>query len=228
MVDISVIITAHREGILSGATIQSAKIACQNCEVKGIKTEVIVVLDRANRVTKDIFLESLPGDTKFITTDYGDPGLARNSGINEAEGQFSTFLDADDLWSENWLVTAHEAAKDERGTIWHSHCNLVFGNERNIWWHIDSDGAFFDDNYLRWANYWDAMSFAATDIYRSTQFRGNDFVLGVGHEDWHWNVETIRKGIPHKPVQNTIHFKRRRKESQMSVVAKNDALIWPS
>lgn len=227
MTDISIIITGHREGILSGATLQSARAAIENVRANGAETEVIIVLDRPDDLTCSIMSGVKGLSSKLIVTDHGDPGLARNSGIQEARGEFSTFLDADDLWSENWLQEAWTAANKRPGAIWHSHCNIIFGQERNLWWHIDSEGPLFDPDYLSWANYWDAMSFAATKIYQEIPFRANDLKAGFGHEDWHWNVQTISKGIAHKPVRETIHFKRRRANSQMANVAKNDATIWP-
>lgn len=165
MTDISIIITAHREGLISGLTARSA-------------SEAIAVARK----------------------------------------------DADDLWSANWLSEAWKLACARPDAVLHSHCNIVFGQERNIWWHIDSEGPLFDIDYLGWANYWDAMSFAATEIYRNAPFRANDLKRSFGHEDWHWNVHTIKAGTAHEPVPQTLHFKRRRAGLQ---VARNDATIWP-
>lgn len=228
MTDISIIITGHREGIIAGPTLRTAHDAVSRVSKLGAKTEIIVVLDRADSVTKTVFNENLDKYSTIIETDYGDPGAARNRGINEAKGIFSTFLDADDLWSENWLDAAWQAAKSRPDAIWHSNFNITFGEERNIWWHIDSESPLFDADYLRWANYWDSMSFASTQIYSNLPFRENDLKRGFGHEDWHWNAQTIVRGIPHKPVNETVHFKRRRVGSQMMSVLKADAAtIWP-
>lgn len=227
MIDISVIITGHREGILAGASLRSAQDAISHVQKNGAKTEVIVILDRPDPLTKSIATGLMTNDCQLIETNYGDPGRARNRGVKAAKGRFSCFLDADDFWSINWLSAAWHAAQGRPDVIWHSHCNIVFGDEKNIWWHIDSEGALYDPNYLRWANYWDAMSFAATKTYKKMPFRANDLAAGFGHEDWHWNVQTIEKNIPHKPVLGTIHFKRRRRNSQMQAVQKNDATIWP-
>lgn len=227
MTDISIIITAHREGILAGATIRSALDAIAHAEAEGATTQCIVVLDRTDALTRSVVASGVSGRAEVIETDHGDPGLSRNSGIKAATGRFATFLDGDDLWSENWLLAAWGAAYDRPDAVWHSHCNIVFGQQRNIWWHVDSEGPFYDPDYLGWANYWDAMSFAATEIYRTLPFRANDLTAGFGHEDWHWNVQTIERGIAHKPVPETLHFKRRRARSQMSLVSKHDAVIWP-
>jgi len=228
VIDVSVVLTAHREGVLAGATARSARDAIAHAAASGLTSEVVLVLDRASQVTAAVLegaFRDLP--LQVIRTDEGDPGQARNHGILSARGTFASFLDGDDLWSENWLTEAHGFVTSRSNCVAHSACNMVFGNEKNIWWHIDSEGAFFDPDYLSWANYWDAMSFASTELYRAFPFRKNDLKLGFGHEDWYWNAATLDAGHPHKPVPGTMHFKRRRTGSQMALVDQMGALRWP-
>lgn len=226
MSDITVILNAHREGILAGPSVTSARAAIARAEAEGLKVEMIAVLDRSDATTTACLRQALGGLAPIEEVDLGDPARSRNHGVTLARGRFTAFLDADDLWSENWLTAAHAAARTRPEVIWHSHGNIVFGEERHMWWHVDSEGALAAPDYMTWANYWDALSFAATAIYRATPFRPNDLKLGFGHEDWHWNVATLAKGHPHKPVPGTLHFKRRRRGSQMAEVEKHDATIW--
>jgi hypothetical protein len=104
---------------------------------------------------------------------------------------------------------------------------MIFGNQRHLWWHVDSENGLCDLDYLNWMNYWDAMSFARTDIYRRYPFQKNDLELGFGHEDWHWNAWTLAAGIHHKPVTRTMHFKRSRSGSQMGKVNEIQGPPWP-
>lgn len=231
--DITVILTAHKEGVLAGVTAQNMMQAIEYAAVeKGLRSEIIVVLDNASETTTSVlhqYLDKVKQDTpiRFLETQEGDPGQARNRGIALAQGVYSTFLDGDDLWSKNWLTKAWELCSERPDVVAQSMANVVFGCERNLWWHIDSESELFDPDYLHWANYWDAMSFARTDIYRSIPFKKNDLKLGFGHEDWHWSVLTHARGIPHKPVQGTIHFKRRRMGSQMNLVEQAGGVVWP-
>jgi glycosyltransferase involved in cell wall biosynthesis len=232
MPDVSVIVTGHREGIIAGATGRSALEAIAYARrVSGLTAEIIVVLDNASLDTKEVltsaFADAGPAKVQVIETSVGDPGQARNAGIEIASGTCSTFLDADDLWSFNWLDAAWKLTQERPDSIVHSMCNVVFGRQKNVWWHIDSEGPFYDPTYLCWSNYWDAMAFARTEIFRDTPFEPNDLKLGFGHEDWHWNCLTVEKHIPHKPAPDTIHFKRRRKGSQMSLVEAASAVMRP-
>lgn len=226
--DISVVITAHREGPIAGPTIRSALAAAQEAEDElALAIEFIVVLDRADLTTRIIFEKALGGIATFAETDLGDPGQARNHAVSLAEGEVVAFLDGDDLWSKNWLTEGWRFCEERPDAIGHCDCIVAFGEVHGLWWHIDSESGFYDPDYLLWANYWDAMAIAKTELYRKYPFHPNDLKRGFGHEDWHWNCLTIRDGIPHKPVPRTIHFKRRRVGSQMSLVEKSDSTVWP-
>lgn len=225
--DVSIILTAHREGVIAGVTARSAQAAMRHAEAAGLTHETIVVLDRADALTGATLREALQDGARYLETDEGDPGLARNRGIACAEGLCATFLDGDDLWSENWLTESWKLLADRPNAVGHSACNLVFGMRRCLWWHVDSDSPLCDRDYLSWMNYWDAMTFARTDLYRRYPFKANDLTRGFGHEDWHWNAWTLADGIRHMPVPTTLHFKRARPGSQMHRVDSIGGVRWP-
>jgi glycosyltransferase involved in cell wall biosynthesis len=225
--DISVILTAHREGVIAGVSARSAQAALLQSTAEGLSHEIIVVLDRADSVTASTLRSALGGFARFLETDEGDPGLARNRGIEIARGLCAAFLDCDDLWTENWLVEAWRLVEKRPEIVAHSACNLIFGDRRLFWWHVDSESALCDPGYLSWMNYWDAMSFARTSLFRKFPFRRNDLELGFGHEDWHWNALTLAAGVPHKPVAKTMHFKRSRAGSQTEKVERAGGIRWP-
>ena len=225
--DISIILTAHREGVLAGVTARSALAAMRVAAGAGLDTEVIVVLDRPDFATNATLRAAFGASAHYLETDEGDPGLARNRGIGNARGRCATFIDGDDLWSDNWLAEAFRLVEQRPDVAAHSACNLVFGNVRHFWWHTDSENPLCDPQYLGWLNYWDAMSFARTEIYRRYPFRKNDMTLGFGHEDWHWSAWTLSEGVAHKPVPRTMHFKRSRLGSQMHKIESMRGFRWP-
>ncbi|MDH4984419.1 glycosyltransferase family 2 protein [Aminobacter anthyllidis] len=225
--DITIVLTAHREGLLAGPTGRSAQAAIALAETAGIRCQTVVVLDRANSLTCSVLAEVFGDGAVFLNTSEGDPGQARNRGIEAATGTFAAFLDGDDLWSENWLVAAHAQAKGQPDAVHHPACLLRFGAQRHLFWHADSESGLCDPAYLDWINYWDALCFARTDLCRRFPFRANDLDLAFGHEDWHWNAWTISEGVAHKPVPETMHFKRARAGSQMSKVDAVGGVRWP-
>jgi glycosyltransferase involved in cell wall biosynthesis len=229
MTVISAIITGHREGILAGPSIHSACAAVNFAKEQGsLDVEVIAVLDKPDDLTRAMFEEAnIPG-LRTVVVNEGDPGQARNRGVENARGQYIAFLDADDLWSQNWLLAAWQFVRERPAeVIAHSEFNVIFGNLRGIWWHVDSEGPMFDPSYLFWANYWDALIFAARDICLQHPFVRNDLDAGYGHEDWHWNCITVAAGLLHKPIPGTVHFKRRRANSQMEKCEVRDVVVRP-
>jgi glycosyltransferase involved in cell wall biosynthesis len=229
MIQISAVITAHREGLLAGPSIASFNAAVAVARNSGLKVETIVVLDRSDELTRSVFSEAGDFGFKLLVTDGGDPALSRNSGVKASKGKFVSFLDADDLWSENWLVNSFQfCSKTERPTICHSECNVVFGDGKHIWFHLDSEERGFDPDFLRVCNYWDSMSFGERKLFLKYPFTKNHLSAGYGHEDWHWNCVTLAEGVSHRPVPGTIHVKRRRIGSQSARCTQHDVVIWPN
>lgn len=226
-VDVSLILTAHREGLLAGVSAQSLLLAYDAAVQNGISCEIIVILDNADTLTRDILVDVFQSRARIFETQLGDPGLARNYGISQATGKFSTFLDGDDLWSKNWITYATKAARQKPEAVFHSYCNIFFGTSNGVWWHVDSESALCDPVYLRWTNYWDALTLAKTEIYKQHPFRKNSVKDGFGHEDWHWNIVTLSANVHHKPVPGTVHFKRRRGGTQSGLVDKVRGVPFP-
>lgn len=229
MPDITAIITAHKERVLAGPAIASFDAAIRRARAAGLSVEGLAVLDRADELTTRMFDQVKTCGHTVIANDGGDPGLTRNRGVGEAKGDFVAFLDADDLWSENWLEAAFAFLANTPGdVIAHSEINVVFGEERTLWVHADSTTPDFDLSYQRIGNHWDSMSFGPRRLYAQYPFLKNDVAFGYGHEDWHWNNVTLEAGIQHRPVPGTIHMKRRRPGSQMAKCAENDVVVRPS
>ncbi len=227
--DITAVITAHREGLLAAPSIKSFSCAVANARNTGLTVETLFVLDRPDDVTRAIFEETSEIAGRIVIGDGGDPASTRNLAVQEANGQYIAFLDGDDLWGSNWLREAHAFCEDAvKETIAHSEVNFVFGDQRLLWWHVDSEARTFDPGYLRIGNYWDALIFAKRDILLKYPYVCNDLKAGYGHEDWHWNCVTLAAGIAHRPVPGTIHMKRKRLGSQMAKCAENDVVVRPT
>ncbi len=88
--DISVVITAHREGLLAHRTLRSVRQSKTCAESLGVRSEILVVLDRPDSATRTYF-DQQP-DVRLYEVDFGDTGPSRNFGARQRAAGISIFL----------------------------------------------------------------------------------------------------------------------------------------
>ena len=195
----------------------------------GFTVEVLVVLDKADRLTRDVVESGRAGDFQVVETDFGDPGEARNFAVDAASGSYIAFLDADDLWGEAWLASAAQiAATRSDPVVWHPEVCIYFGAVKHVFRHVDMEEASFRAAGLAIENYWTALSFAAREIYLHHRYPSTDLELGFGFEDWAWNMETIDAGVLHKIVPGTGHVIRRKSASVSTATVRAQGVTRPN
>jgi len=75
--------------------------------------ELILVDDGSTDGTKE-FAAGLSKRLRYVYQENAGPSAARNLGISEAQGEYITFLDSDDLWLENKLQVEIDFLKANR------------------------------------------------------------------------------------------------------------------
>jgi len=223
--DISCVMTIHDEAYLSGVSLNSMLQSISNVKSSGLEVELIVVMDDPSAATEKFISNIGINGLDVYKVGYKDQGLTRNYAVSKCKGEFIAFNDADDLWSENWLIRSYDIAKSNDQYIVHPEYNYFFENSGNILVHVDQEDPDFDISMLRVFNCWDALCFAKKSVYESVPYSVRDVEGGYAYEDWLWNCETITKGYIHKIAKNTIHFKRRRKNSQTIKASARKVLI---
>jgi len=224
-ISVSAILTAHGEGAMASVSYRSMMEACDYAEARGITIEKIIVLDKPDTFTQAVF-EELDDDIVVIETDFGDQGLVRNLAVEKASGKFIAFIDGDDLWSENWLYDAAVYLSDKpESTIAHPEFNWFFQGVSSILITVDQEDPLFAEDFLRFGNYWDAMCMTHRNTHLSHPYCLRRIKDGFAFEDWHWNCQTYEAGCVHKIVEDTIHFKRRRENSQTLEASSTKSLM---
>jgi hypothetical protein len=231
---VSVVINAHKEGSLLQFAHKSALLACKALkdDLK-VDSEILIICDRPDDKTR--FLANSLEASRSITVDFGDLGLSRNFGVSESAGNFVAFLDADDMWSENWLSCCFSAQlKATEAEVYHPELNYFFGhgrtkNSKTVFRHLPSDSEDFDKFMLTTSNAWTALSAAAKEIYLKIPYEPVSATLRNGFEDWTFNLRVMEMGIRHAVVPKTAHFIRDKPWSTMrSEHALRNAVFKPS
>jgi glycosyltransferase involved in cell wall biosynthesis len=214
--DISVVIPAHNEGRLAHHTMNSLFRAVDYSRKQGLKTEIIVILDSADKKTTEYFQKYNLENVKIHVVAFGDLGLTRNYGVNQSSGKYVAFLDSDDLFEEKWLAKAYvEAERLNEPTILHPQYSIYFGRENIITKHKSLfEEGFLVENLLE-NNYWIALCFASRKLLLDNPYCATTKGSPFGYEDWHFYCEAIAKGIKIQIVPDTCIFIRRKFESSL-------------
>lgn len=226
MADVTVALTVHSETVVAGPTLRSTEAAIAEAEAVGYRVQRLIGLDRPSPATEAYIGQPALEKWQTIRLDCGDLGLARNALAQVAEAPLVAWLDADDMFSENWLVEGLAALAQGPGRILHPELNWFFDAARSILVNPDPSGPFYDPLYWRVGNYWDSLVLTPRDAVLAVPYRPRDRDLGLGFEDWCWNVETLSAGWIHAVVPDTIIFKRRRDNSLVTDLRGSKSLPW--
>jgi glycosyltransferase involved in cell wall biosynthesis len=210
-IDISIVVTAHREGRLAHHTMNSLLRACKYANQHTISTEIVAILDRPDLATENYFNRYTDSEIVMLSVDFGDPGLSRNHGAALSSGKYVTFLDADDLFGKHWLKAAYFTAKEYNiHCVLHPEYTVCFEREDLIARHLGiCDEGFHYENLLE-HSYWSSFCFLERSLFMERPFTKTSANEGFGYEDWHWYCEVLADDIPILIVPGTCVFVRRK------------------
>lgn len=199
--DLSVVILFHNEGWIAHRTLRSVARALEYAQARGVRWEAILVLDRPHPRVDDIvrnWREKSGSQCHICPVQFGDPGLARNCGIDRSVGTFVAILDGDDVVGENWLYAGLMACSSTNGVIAHPELNYYFPFDRIIFAHREED----DLGVLLEHNRWTCAIIAKRTAFEEIRYRPH--TEAFRYEDWLWNCEAVAKGYQHVVVPRTL------------------------
>ena len=228
-VDLTLIVTVHDETLVSGPTMRSADLAVAAAREAGFTVQTIVALDRATEATTTYFHQPAFDHWERRTMHEGDLGRVRNALVPEVDGRHIAFLDADDLFSENWLAegVALLDAAGERGerVIAHPEINMIFDGVRAVLHNVDQDSPLFTPYFLYLRNCYDSLCLTPREAHLEVPYVHRDIPNGLSFQDWQFAIETMSRGWKHVVVPDTVIFKRRRDYSLMSESKQRRSLV---
>lgn len=232
MTDLTIGITAHSEGITLHKTLLSVERASKLLIEAAVNFEIILQLDNPTAETTSYAnrIKDLVGLPIIIrSSSFGDPGLARNEIVKSATGKYVTFIDGDDLMSENWLIRGYQLLKDNEPTegvnkhVAHTELTVEFGEADTVVVKQGEIDKTTDSLLSVYANRWNVVmmierSFLAENPYPSSP-------KGYGFEDWYINCQTIYNDFHNLLAPKTVLFVRRKLTDSVWLEQKNSCNV---
>lgn len=212
--DLTLVVTAHDETTVCGPTMTSADRAVAAARDAGLTVQTIIGLDAPTDETLAYFRQPRFDHWERRLLAEADLGRVRNALVPETAGRYVAFLDADDLFSRNWLAEGVRAldAAAERGerAIAHPELNIVFDGQRLVVLNVDQRSPLFSPHYLYFRHYYDSLCLAPREAHLEVPYTLRDVPNGLSFQDFQFTIETMATGWHHLVVPDTIIFKRRR------------------
>jgi hypothetical protein len=212
--DLTVIVTAHDETAVCGPTMRAADLAVEVARGRGFTVQTIIGLDAATEATSTYFNQPHFDHWERRVLHEGDLGRARNALVPGSNGRYIAFLDADDLFSENWLAEAVAAMDSAAGrgerVIAHPELNVIFDGRKEVLLSIDQRSPLFTPHYLYFRHYYDSLCMAPREAHLEIPYVTRDVPNGLSYQDFQFTIESLAAGWRHLTVKDTIIFKRRR------------------
>lgn len=216
MTSISVIITAHNEGLVAHKCMLSVLEACKKLADNNITYEIIVSLDRPSQATADYFKRYSDKDgVTLLTVNYGNVADSRNYAISQSQGKYVALLDGDDMITPNWYLESYHLAEQKlhdgrRLFALHPHVQLQYNDNNfddvSLWVMGDSLGKTKDAIMMVQFNQWVSAIFAPREVFSQVKYVRP--INGYGYEDYWFNCETTAAGILHYVTPHTVFFYR--------------------
>ena len=229
----SIIINGHREGPYIAASIRSAYQSLKKLNQIEVPAEIIIILDNSDKITMQVArntIKDIPLTIGVTATDYSDLSNARMYGVFLAKYNWIAFLDADDLWSYNWLTEVYKlicAMIKPEICIFHPRHTFYFGIEEAALNVPDQSDLSNPLPLLVADNFWNSLCVAHRSVFKVCPYKPNMLKSGLGFEDWCWNRHTIANGYIHRVVENVCHYKRQRADSLCRKTVSEDCLATP-
>ena len=146
-----------------------------------------------------------------LQSQHGDPGLARNYGIDHSSGAWIGILDGDDYCTANWISESVRVLRRHSQVVVHTDYLLTFGGRWEVTRQTDQ---LADDGSLETCfkqHLWASTVFARRELFDQCPYRqANMEHNGFGYEDWDWSLCVLAAGYKHTVAAGTALFYRRK------------------
>lgn len=224
---LSIIVTVHAEGILLHKTLGSIRRAAALLDEQYITWELLIHVDNPTPNTQsylDAHADILKPYRQFVNH-FGDLGSSRNFAVGQAKGTYVTFIDADDLMSQRWLIDAYTFLESKpRGQyIAHTESTVEFGAGDSVIIKHGEINQATDTLLTVFSNRWNSIIMAPRSLLLEEPYTPNS--PGYGYEDWHLNCRFIGRGLHNVLIPETVIFVRRKAGNSEWLRQKTNRLV---
>lgn len=229
-IDVSIVLNMHREALFLRPTLRSLDACAIEAAKHGISVELVAVFDRADADTIEAFhstqLSGFVG-VKITEIDVGSLGLARNAGVELAEGDFIWTADGDDLVSSNAIVQLFQTAvnnADKNAVVFIEYL-IAFGEQYHICRYVGSTWLTAAD--FAFQHSYVSRIFVRRSVFKELRYRDLKVTTGFAYEDWDFNCCLLAAGFTFLVAQGTAFFYRQRGNSLLRQANALSARIIP-
>lgn len=221
-IELSIIITAHDEGLLAHKTMLSVFRALEKVEVE---YEILVHIDCGTEETIKYF-QRYADDEHFriIQNHFGDLGESRNATVKEARGKYVLVRDADDLVSSNYIAEVLRIlrAHDDNVVVGFQYCLSFWDCTGKFLLQELPNSTTREENakLLFGVNPWGSSLAGARKIFLEHPYISTKD--GFGHEDYAFNISLMADGIIYRSAPGTVLFYRRKANSLITQNSSNN------
>lgn len=228
--DVTVVLNMHREALLLRPTLVSLSDCAVFAGEAGLKVQLVAVFDRSDQATRRVFdSEDLRGfsDIRKVEVDVGSLGLARNAGVELAEGEYIWTCDADDLVSSDCLTALHRTANSHPGgnvAVFVEYL-CAFGQQYHNARYVDGKWLVPGDFALQ--HPYVSRIFLPRKAFDSIRYRDLRVTSGFAYEDWDFNCRLLALGYEFLTAKGTAFFYRQRSGSLLRQANSSSAKLIP-
>ena len=229
-IDVSVVLNMHRESLYLRSALLSLEACAAEARKVGIIVELIAIFDRPDQDTLNVFYKTplkAFERIKTIEIDVGSLGLARNAGIQEAEGYFIWTSDGDDLVSRNSIVELIKIAKNhpsENVVVFLDYL-IAFGEQYHVARYVGSQWLTSAD--FAYKHSFVSRIFIRKSVFDSLLYLDLKVTTGFAYEDWDFNSRLFAAGFYFAIAPNTVLFYRQRVGSLLRQANAKSAKMIP-
>lgn len=228
-IDVSTVVTLHREGKYLGRTLRSLSEAAEFAGLQGVRTELVAVLDRSDDTTRSVLKSADLSAFKamqVLEVDHGSVSLSRNAGCDAAAGTWLDLIDGDDLTSFTATACMFDAAQRHGPlSVLVPKFSFAFGAK---YFSVE----YFSQHQIPSSSIvtrglYTAKVFYHRDLHRAVTYQDVPLGKGYAYEDWHFHCNAMAAGYDFVAVDGVALLYRQRIDSRNHTADRISARVIP-